>query len=301
MRGGMVAIVLALCIIGAPAQQQIPNAGLEEWTVVKGSSGFKDYEEPTDGWTSGNGVIHIASGSDPVCERSTDAHGGSACAKLTTRRIFGQIASGSLYLGVFQLNLVNPASSARRGIPFAGPVPTRFRGWYRYAPSGSDSAAIYAMFTRWDGSKRVLLGEARIVIRTAAAPWTSFDLAVPVLNGVPDSMSVVAASSAGGENFRGEIGSTLWVDDLSFSWETVSVHNQEVDVSCRLVGSSLRIDGPADVARVLATDLRGRMVHLGAPNSREVSCDVLSSGLWSFRVIAPDGRIVASTIGILNP
>ncbi len=293
-----IAIIVSTCI--AVGQQQIPNAGLEEWTLVKGSSGFKDYEEPTQGWTSGNGVIHIAAGADPVCERSTDAHSGAACAKLTTRRIFGQIASGSLYLGLFRLDLANPASSAKRGIPFAGPVPTRFRGWYRYAPAGGDSAAIYAMFTKWDGSRRVILGEARLSIANATPTWTSFDVAVPSLAEAPDSMSVVAASSAGGENFRGDAGSTLWVDDLAFSWEAVSVAGSDEPPAVIFDGSILHVHDPSASA-VLASDVSGRVMQLPLVNDGRVDCTVLPRGAWLFRVVAVNGQVLASTMGIVLP
>lgn len=292
------AIIVSTCI--AVGQQQIPNAGLDEWTLVKGSSGFKDYEEPSQGWTSGNGVIHIAAGADPVCERSTDAYSGAACAKLTTRRIFGQIASGSLYLGVFRLDLSNPASSAKRGIPFAGPVPTRFRGWYRYAPVGSDSAAIYAMFTKWDGSRRVVLGEARLRISAAVPTWTAFDVAVPPLAEPPDSMSVVAASSAGGENFRGDAGSTLWVDDLSFAWEAVSVSETTSAPVLSFDGTMLHVQHTA-VSTVLATDLRGRTERLPMMSDGRAACTQLTGGVWLFRAIAADGRTIASTLGIVGP
>lgn len=219
---GLFLLVSASIVSG---QQQIPNGSMEEWTLVKGSGPYKDYEEPINGWASGNGVIHVAAGSSPVCEKTTEAHSGSFGAKLVTRSIFGQIASGSLYLGTFKLDLTNPASSARRGIPFSGPIPKRFSGSYRYSSVGNDSASIYTTFSRWDGAKRVVVAEARTILHDAQAEWTTLDLEILPIGQTADTMTVVCASSAGGENFKGDAGSTLWVDDLVFREEPTSVND----------------------------------------------------------------------------
>ncbi len=291
----------AICgAIGVFAQQQIPNANLEEWTLTKGSGAYKDYEEPSGGWTSGNGVIHIAAGADPVCEKSTEAYSGTACAKLTTQSIFGQIASGSLFLGVFQLSLVNPASSARRGIPFSGPVPTMFRGHYRYTPVAGDSAVIYAMFTKWDGTKRVVLGEARLKIQQDVPVWTSFQIPVPALDQQPDSMSVVAASSAGGENFRGSVGSTLWIDDLSFGWDPTSVAQTNMDHLLRVAGTTLSVSH-SSIVHVYAIDLLGRTEYIGSAAEGTWSTAHLRNGVWCLRASQENGTVLAQKLWIAAP
>ncbi len=206
-------IVLVPAVAGG--QTMIPNGNLETWTLSPGSGTFKDYYEPTDGWSSGNGAIHVAPGTDPVCERTDDAAVGQYAAKLTTRRIFGQIASGSLYIGRFELNLANPRESARLGMP-CSEVPRMFRGMYKYLPQGGDSAVIRATFRRWHNGQREVVSEAKLTVGVTVDAWTPFDLMIPEPTAAPDTVEVVFASSAGGEFFRGDVGSTLFIDDVRF-------------------------------------------------------------------------------------
>ncbi|MCX6140821.1 MAG: PCMD domain-containing protein [Candidatus Kapabacteria bacterium] len=292
-----IVIAAVMCTV-ARGQQQIPNAGLEEWTLFKGSGVYKDYEEPKEGWTSGNGVIHVAPGSDPVCEKVTNAHSGTYAAKLTTRSIFGQIASGSLFLGTFALDFANPASSAHRGIPYSGATPIAFRGYYIFRPVNGDSAAIYAMFTRWDGTKRVLLGEARRLIKTETAAWKEFSVEVPSFDQLPDSMSVVAASSAAGENFKGSVGSTLLVDDFSFSWGTSDVNEVAGLQAIRVFASSAIVPPHVNATNISAIDLLGRMIDLPAPDDAgRVDLSSCSTGFWFIVATDRAGKVVAHSHG----
>ncbi|MCO6466004.1 MAG: PCMD domain-containing protein [Bradyrhizobiaceae bacterium] len=214
--------------------QQVANTDFEDWTLTKGSGQYKDYEEPSHGWASGNGAIHIAAGSDPVCEKSTDAASGAYSAKLTTRKIFGQIASGSLYTGKFALNLADPVKSAQRGIPFSG-RPVAFKGWYKYAPVDADSATLYAVLSYWDGQQRVPIAEARILEKEARSTWYGFEIPFTYTSDKEaDTIALVFASSAGGEFFKGSVGSTLYVDDVSLVYGPVSVDDSEVDAADRL-------------------------------------------------------------------
>jgi len=224
----MVRFVLTFCIavIGftaASAQQPIPNGDLESWTLYPGQGSFKSYEEPNDGWSSGNGAIHVAPNADPVCEKSTDAQSGIYSAKLTTRKIFGQIASGSMYLGTFKLNLGNPRESARLGVPYTD-RPVQFKGYYKYLPSGGDSAMIRATLRKWNGATSDTIGEAKMLVPVMVESWTPFNLVFDYRSEEqPDTIEVVFAASAGGEFFRGDEGSTLYIDNVSVSNEPLTI------------------------------------------------------------------------------
>jgi hypothetical protein len=209
--------------------QQLPNSDLEEWTLFPSSNAlFKDYEEPSGGvWSSGNGVAHIAPNSIPPTTKTTDAHSGQFAARLETQTVFGQIASGSLFTGRFELDLGNPRNSAKLGVPFSA-LPMRFRGWYKYQPVNGDSCSVNCELTRWDtqSQQRVTIARARSVYRDAAATWTEFDLPLQysVQGVLPDSITMSFASSAGAEFLKGVQGSTMHIDDLSLVYDPVSVH-----------------------------------------------------------------------------
>lgn len=251
--------------------QQMPNGDFEEWTLVKGSGLYKDYEEPSGGvWSSGNGVIHVAAGTDPVAEKTTDAHHGSFAAKLTTRKIFGQIASGSLFTGSFSLNLAKPVESARLGVPFTA-VPRSFHGWFKYLPAGGDSASLYVRLWRWNDTtkQRVLVAEAYVVKRTRTEEWTEFTVPFQVMEpgAVPDTAAMVFSSSAGGGNFKGDEGSVLFVDDVALSYESTSdvmPWEGSKDEGCIVRSNDGAITVTTDggmIDRVFVTDLCGRILY----------------------------------------
>ena len=267
-------------------QQQIPNGNLEEWTHFPGEGMFKSYDEPNGGWSSGNGAIHVAPNADPVCEISTDAHSGAHSAKLTTRRIFTQIASGSLFLGHFELNLSNPRKSARLGMPYTD-RPKRFTGYFKYLPAANDSAVLRATLRRWIDTSHVIIGEAKLIVHGRIDEWTSFDLSfVYTSEDSPDTIEVAFAASAGGEFFRGEVGSTLFVDDVKLSNEPVSVTDQPTespvitwlsDVSCIDINASL-LGQHYDVV-----DIQGCIIASGTATNSRLDMSPLTRGFYVIR------------------
>jgi hypothetical protein len=281
--------------------QQVPNADFEEWTLIKGSGAYKDYEEPSGGvWSSGNGVIHVAAGADPILEKTTDAHRGTYAAKLTTRKVFGQIASGSLFTGTFKLNLAKPVESARLGVPFTA-MPTSFRGWYKYAPAGNDSASLYVRLWRWNDTtkQRVLIAEAIRTQRGATDTWTEFNVPFAVLEpgSVPDTMAMVFSSSAGGGNFKGDEGSVLTVDDVSLSYDAVSVHDGwegGKEAWCSIVSNAHDVQlstASGAIERVIVSDLRGCSIFdRSYAQAVEVLVGHMSTGAYIITVTGVDDR-----------
>ena len=282
----LVTAALIVFFAGAShSQTPIPNGDFEEWTSHPGQGLFKEYEEPSGVWSSGNGVVHVAPGSDPVCEKTEDAVSGTYAVKLTTRQIFGQMASGSLYTGRFELNLQNPRESARLGMPYTD-RPLRFKGYYKYFPAGGDSGVVRTALRKWDGQESKIIGQAIVGIYSEVPEWTSFDVAVTYFSQeTPDTVEVVFASSKGGGDFRGDVGSTLFVDAVEFTNDAVSV--QEEDRSTPVVwwneseGRIVFAGSPMNESYTIS-DVDGRIVQSGVLTGRSVDLGFLSKGVYIF-------------------
>lgn len=298
-------LLVMLSVATGAAQDALVNLDFEEWNTFKGQGLFRDYEEPK-GWTSGNGVVHIAPNTDPLTTKSTDAYSGQYCVKMTTAKIFNQIAAGSCFTGRFELNLADPVKSARRGIPYTQ-RPSIFEGRYRYRSVDGDSATIYATLSRWDASQqcRVVIGEARRVHYTTVAEWTRFEIPFTYVSAEqPDTISVVFASSAGGDNFVGSVGSTLWIDAVHIGLPTSVSQAPGIDRLLTSDGTWVRtVSADAMLVDVDVFDVRG----LPLWSAREVgvracSLDQLPSGYLLVRcsVRLPDGEHRMVSIGTMH-
>lgn len=179
-----------------------------------------------------------------------DLNDGNFAAKMETVKApaLVALAAATLFTGTFELNEINPDESAKFGIPFAG-RPTGFRVRYTYVPGDdpigvdADECDIYVLLeNREDDSvARVATGWFRNGDRKDE--WTTLE--VPLKYGplspsdaeyeyadikdgqtwadpeeTPTHISVVFASSAFGDEYKGAIGSTLAVDafELLYDW-----------------------------------------------------------------------------------
>lgn len=200
----------------------LPNMDLEEWLS------FPNYESPspTGVWTSANKVADL----NPelyhaVLFKSEDTRPGSQgnyAAMMMTDSLDGMpLITGSLSTGVFAVDLNNPLESMISGVPYKS-RPARFQGWYKYQPVEGDSCEIRTTLSRWNPTahKRDKVGE--VVMRTTEVidEYTFFDLEIVYRMDIdPDTIDVVFAASAGGENFEGGIGSTLYIDDFTLLFD----------------------------------------------------------------------------------
>lgn len=119
------------------AEIQLNNSDFESWYTVTGS---KTYSEPGISkeetiWGSGNpGVVTLGA---PNVNPGIGTVGTFALLKtveLPLGKLLGQgIGAGSLFTGFFKLNISNPVSSAKFGIPYSA-RPEAFSVGYKYSP-----------------------------------------------------------------------------------------------------------------------------------------------------------------------
>ena len=146
-------------------------------------------------------------------------------------------------------------------------MPQAFQGWFKYSTVGGDSAGLAALLTRWNSNlqKRDTLAQAAWVVTSAYPSWAAFDLPFAYFQtGIsPDSILVAMVSSGDGQNFKGQVGSTLWIDDVRLEYPT-SRPALEVapQISVAFRGHQLFLDLPenlgASVVRVF--DMRGQLL-----------------------------------------
>ncbi|MCR6642219.1 MAG: PCMD domain-containing protein [Sporocytophaga sp.] len=205
------------------AQQQFLNSDFENWTHYPANTPYTPYDQVND-WASGNELLNLAPGVQPPTEKTTDAQSGTYAVKLTSRTAFGQLAAGNLYLGFFKLNIMNPVSSAKFGVPYTD-KPSGFKVYYKYSPVNGDSCSIAIYLFKWNSASnsRDTVGIGYFQTNQTVNNYTL--LSVPVTynsEAAPDSATMTFSSSAGGKELKGQAGSTLFIDNLSLDFTTLS-------------------------------------------------------------------------------
>lgn len=223
----------------------IPNMGFEAWTQ-DGRNWFPGYDTNNNFWSTGNeGVTLALAGGHPSNTFPTDdaVYGKAACLR-TIRVNVTNIAAGSIFTGRFTLNVLNPTRSVRFGQPYTG-RPTRITFWYKYFPKAidvantsdsgmlgeMDSAEIYVYLGKWDN--QLFASDLRRENTPGVIAFSSFTTNKQVENyikqeivlnyidreTIPSQIILVATPSKFGENFTGGIGSTLYLDEIEFSFD----------------------------------------------------------------------------------
>jgi hypothetical protein len=241
------------------SQGQIPNGDFEGWFTPQ----FASHEEPSSGWWTTLNTLKSIGGPETV-EKTPDAHTGNYAAKLTTRQWGTLTIPGLLVSGEFDIQ--NP-NFLVQGQPFTD-LPLAFKGWFKYAPVSGDSAGIAALLTRWNTNlqRRDTLALAALVVMGSYPAWTAFDLPFVYLQtGLnPDSILVAMVSSGDGQNFNGQVGSTLWIDDVSLDYATSQTATSAAPkTTVQLRGQDLWVNVPqvAGACELRIHDLQGHVLR----------------------------------------
>ncbi len=216
-----VLIAALICLFALPFAygQIIPNAGFETWTTH--GSGSLTYPVP-NGWStidSFTAAIPLVGGVGFVTKDSINPHGGTYDIKLQSKSISTSVVPGVACSGIIHLISVGPPATYNvlGGFPVSS-LPATLKGWYRDSITGTDTSVIVAIFTKWNAAaqKRDTVAHGGMKIGASVLTWTNFSF--PIMN---DSLTPVAPDSGvvilySGMGVGGVVGTTLWVDDLSF-------------------------------------------------------------------------------------
>ena len=270
------------------AQTTLPNMDLESWTD------HGNYEEPSGGvWTTANKIVDLLPlVLSPTTNKTTDAQSGTYAAKIETKTAFGSLAAGVLATGTFDAT-ATPPDNLQMGMPFTG-RPSTFTGYFKYTSVSGDSCDIYAILSKWNGSGRDVVGEARYPrIDYSVTTYTAFDTPFTYYSAdIPDTISLVFSSSAGGATFAGQVGSTLLVDNIGFDYATGIDDAVSTELAVKVYPNpssgivNLSFSKVMTNANVEVFDLQGRMVLTNSINGKHIQLEVssLPSGIYHYQV-----------------
>lgn len=221
---------------------EIPNLNFDTWSLGKGGMfdnkdcWFPNSDKANSYWATGNdGVVTLKSSNSIPVDDGRDGYS----VKLSTISItMVGYAAGNLFIGEYNTNMSDAASSVKFGRAYSGARPVKLSGWYKYAPGASmrdggtiptdrtltsDECEIYVKL--WTGE--TLIGEGSFVDNKSVSEYTKFECPINYLDSTkrPDKITIVATSSRYGGEFQdnkvvGQLaeGSTLWVDDFELSY-----------------------------------------------------------------------------------
>lgn len=191
------------------------NFDFENWT----NSG--SYEQPSNGWTTLNPIYDLTSFAPITVTKTTDKYSGTYAAKLESGKIFGvgTFIGGLLATGYFD-NSALPGQNVKLGVPY-NQSPRYINGYYKYLPNGGDSADIFCSLTKWNSStnSRDTLGWVGYRELNTVSNYTKFSFKINYIDSIttPDSIAILFSSSAGAQNFQGQEGSTMFIDEISLT------------------------------------------------------------------------------------
>ena len=204
--------ILTLTFAVSAKAQNIPNAGFESWTAGFG------FDDPNS-WGTLNALSLI--GIPISVTKSTQRHGGSFSAKVETMSTIdsiGQVTPSTGFMAIGFVDIFNNQFDI--GTPFTA-RPDSLVGWVKCNSVNGDTSGVALQLTKWDATSltQEMIGFGGYI--TTSSSSTFYRFSVPIeyeSENTPDSISVFVLSSLG----NGQIGSAIWVDDLSLIYNTSS-------------------------------------------------------------------------------
>ncbi len=282
--------------------QNLVNGGFEDWDDLAGGL----YTQPT-GWSSLN-VLALLSAPQTVT-KTTDAQEGSFAARLETKTFFGNLIAGLLYLGDFDVS--QGINGVQEGIPFAGGRPERFTGWYKYESVNGDSAVVFAQLWRYNlqTGKRDTIAQAATSFLNSTTSYTQFEIDFTYYSSEqPDSVYVVLVSSGAGGEGQGQVGSTLFIDNVLFDYTTgiVPLFGTSVAVDVYPIPAThqltVQLSEALHQASLEIYNLQSQLMLQTPLSDLQTQLDVssLSAGAYTYRITAAGMPVKKGVVQIVK-
>lgn len=242
---------------------QLPNSSFEFWT--------DEGSQEADAWWSTN-AFNLFFGESPKVTPSFDCHSGTHAVRIETFRV--DLGGGDNTYGYVLLNAHIGDGGPVGGVPYTlSTLNPEISGFYKYAPVGSDSALVYAQFSKYNTSTHETDSVGTFFFFLPLAPtYTPFAFQ-PALSILPDTVLIgFAASDVRPGAPHAQTGSVLYVDDVKVS-DPVAVIELMPEEAFRVYpnpsAGEVWLDfGDQEVLSVQVYDLNGRLVAgVQAPQS----------------------------------
>lgn len=300
---------LFLCTASACVFAQAPTWDFD--TPSPAWNGTGPNEQP-NGWITGNILVSpFFPGNTQSIFKATvpDVHGAPYAMQIVTVDLVTNPDPTMIPdpIGFAATGTVS-GTSLKTGFSYTGrPISAGF--WYKYSPAGTDTASFFMYLSKWNtitGAKdTIAIGYWETSATTSTYALTSVTLTYLSATLFPDTAGILFSATGPGCLTCGNVGSTLWVDDVFFSgWNGIHELASSNDVIVFPNPANNYLNIIADVTEaysVIAYDATGRMISsatlsqaMNGTNRRTgvINTSDFASGLYSYSVIDSNGNVL---------
>lgn len=291
----LVLFLLSFTIVKA----QIPNGGFED-TLQNGylknwHASFLAIIIVIDS----NGVSHSDSLSGfSFVSKSNDAHSGNQAVQIKNIYNYTQQIT---YPGVMNLGDDTDAYATFSQMIPLSQRPTDFSFYYKYNSVGNDSAyANVVLYDKWGNpvcDETLLLGSSNSNYAYANMPLKYFT--------TPNDSATIATimfSTAKINTTNAHFGSTLLIDDVSFSKKANGVNNilnqNAFEVFPNPVLNEVNVKGINEINSIKIFNVAGNVVMNFVPSTNKIDCSKLPNGVYTIQLETKNG--VATKQVVIN-
>ena len=144
-----------------------------------------------------------------ITKDSADPQDSDYSVRLVSTSVMGGGAvPGMLTAGKMDIDFMNQTGDISGGIPYTQ-RPSRLKGWFKYSPTGADTALIAI----WIKHDTLEIGGGEIKISNTTSGWTEFTVDINYSNNMtPDTINILFSSSSQRNNVP--MGSALDIDHI---------------------------------------------------------------------------------------
>jgi len=203
--------------------QNIPNGNFENWTTTTGYT--TNYATPVS-WENSNEVTLAPPTNSALVTQSDEFQDGASSVKIETKQVGPNPTPGCIALGNYVFKIPGfYVDSMKSGVDYAY-RPYKFKGYYKFAPVGSDVMKVSISLTKWNGTTRDVIGTGYFKNSIATSTWALIDLPINYIStDTPDTLRIIATCLNAGAT----VGTIVQVDNFSFEMSNSINENSNIN------------------------------------------------------------------------